>query len=72
MAEKQRQDWLCGFQPRHVARRLGRPVGFDGSATKARLRREFEATTTRFGTDIDDLAPYVVAAPRVMSPRVRV
>ena len=30
------------------------------TCAKQRLRREYDATTARFGTSIDDLAPYVV------------
>ena len=60
MAEKQRQDWVCGF---HLG--MSRVVwdelwGIRRERTKARLRREFEATVARFGTDISDLAPYHV------------
>jgi hypothetical protein len=60
MAEKQRHDWVCGF---HLG--MSRVVwddlwGIRRQRTKARLRREFEATVARFGTDVGDLAPYRV------------
>lgn len=58
--EKQREDWLRGH-------RLGmsRLVWADywgprRELAKARLRREFEATCTAYGTDISDLAHLVV------------
>jgi hypothetical protein len=60
LAEKQRQDWVCGF---HLG--MSRVVwdelwGLRRQRTKARLRREFDATVARYGTDISDLAPYRV------------
>ncbi len=60
MAEKSRQDWVCGF---HLG--MSRLVwddlwGTQRERTKIRLRREFAATVERFGTDIADLAPYRV------------
>jgi hypothetical protein len=59
-AEKRRQDWVCGF---HLGMsRLTWPElwGAQRALTRQRLRREFAATTARYGTSIDDLAPYVV------------
>jgi hypothetical protein len=60
MAEKHRQDWVCGF---HLG--MSRVVwddlwGLRRQRTKARLRREFDASVARFGTDVGDLAPYRV------------
>jgi hypothetical protein len=60
LAEKHRQDWVCGF---HLG--MSRVVwddlwGGQRERTKIRLRREFAATAERFGTDIADLAPYRV------------
>jgi hypothetical protein len=60
MAEKRRQDWVCGF---HLG--MSRVVwndlwGLRRERTKARLLREFNATAARFGSDIGDLAPYRV------------
>ncbi len=59
-AEKRRQDWLSGFHL-GVSRVTWRELwGAERERTKLRLRREYEATVARFGTSIDDLAPYVV------------
>lgn len=58
--EKRRQDWVCGF---HLGMsRVTWPElwGRQRDLTKQRLRREYEATVARFGTNIDDLAPFVV------------
>ena len=61
--EKQRHDFVTGFKlggSRITAHdcRAGR------RAAEARLLREFLDTCARFGTDISDLAPYVVRRPR--------
>ncbi len=58
--EKRRQDWVCGF---HLGMsRITWPElwGRRRELTKQRLRREYDATTARYGTAIDDLAPYIV------------
>ncbi|MGZ4456374.1 MAG: type IV toxin-antitoxin system AbiEi family antitoxin domain-containing protein [Nocardioides sp.] len=62
--EKQRQDFVCGFK-------LGMSrivwADFWGSArrrARQRLRREYLDTLARFGSDIDDLAPYVIRGVR--------
>jgi hypothetical protein len=59
--EKQRQDWVTGF-------RLGmsRLVWADfwgrrRELAKERVAREYAATCAAYGTDISDLAPYIVA-----------
>jgi hypothetical protein len=59
-ARQARQNWVCGF-------RLGMShVTWDElwvarrEHTARRLRREYLATAARFGSSIDDLAPYVV------------
>ena len=62
--EKGRQDWLCGFKLG-----MSRVVWSDvqpqtWEATQARLLREILDTNARFGTSIDDLAPYTVRRPR--------
>jgi hypothetical protein len=65
MREKGRQDWVCGFglgMSRVVWSDLWPPCR---ELTKIRLRREFEATVARLGTDIADLAPYIVARPAI-------
>jgi hypothetical protein len=60
MAEKHRQDWVCGF---HLG--MSRVVwddlfGLRRERTKARLRREYATTVATFGSDIADLGPYRV------------
>lgn len=63
MAEKRRQDFICGFKL-GVSRvtthdcRDGRP------AAERRVMREYLDTCGRFGTDRSDLAPYVVTRRR--------
>lgn len=60
MAEKRRQDWVCGFQL-GMSRVVWDDLwGIRRERTKARLRREFGATVERFGTDLGDLTPYRV------------
>jgi hypothetical protein len=62
--EKRRQDWLCGFKlgmSRVVWSEL-RPDAWE--ATKRRLWREITDTNMRFGTSIDDLAPFVIRRRR--------
>jgi len=60
-ARQARHDWVCGFQlgMSHVT--WDDLWGARRELTKRRLRREYAATVARFGTSIDDLAPYVVA-----------
>lgn len=58
--EKQRQDWLCGFEL-GMSRIVWSDLWGDRrTQTIARLQREYAATTARYGTTIDDLTPYVV------------
>lgn len=58
-SEKERQDFIHGFK-------LGvsRITTFDcragAAAARQRLQREYADTCARFGTDISDLAPYIV------------
>jgi hypothetical protein len=62
--EKRRQDWLCGFKlgmSRIVWSEL-QPDTWE--ATQDRLLREIHDTNARFGTSIDDLAPYVIRRRR--------
>ena len=59
-ARQARHDWVCGF---HLG--MSHVVWDDlwgprREQTKRRLRREYDATVARFGTCIDDLAPYIV------------
>ncbi len=59
-ARQARHDWVCGFQlgMSHVT--WDELWGSRRERTSQRLRREYRATVARFGTTIDDLAPYVV------------
>ena len=62
--EKQRQDWFLGF---HLG--MSRLVWADmfgkrREQAKARILREYLETCRRFGTDIDDLTPYLARGPR--------
>lgn len=62
--EKKRQDWVCGFKlgMSRVTWRDLQPAQWE--ATQRRVLRECLDTNERFGTSIDDLAPYVVHVPR--------
>ncbi|MDF1604961.1 type IV toxin-antitoxin system AbiEi family antitoxin domain-containing protein [Nocardioides sp. YIM 152315] len=62
--EKRRQDWLCGFKT-GMSRVVWDEVQ-EGTwdKTMARLHREITDTHARFGTSIDDLAPYVIRRAR--------
>jgi hypothetical protein len=59
-AQKERQDFITGFKL-GVSRVTYRDLGPGRAQAVARLRREYDDTVARFGTDIRDLAPYVVA-----------
>lgn len=62
--EKRRQDWLCGFKlgmSRIVWSEL-QPDTWE--RTQARVLREILDTNARFGTSIDDLAPYIIRRRR--------
>jgi hypothetical protein len=58
--EKRRQDWVCGFQLGMSRVTWPELWGQQRELTKQRLLREYEATTARYGTAIDDLGPYIV------------
>lgn len=61
--EKRRQDWLCGFKL-GVSRLTWSDVWpFGQQPVLERLQRELTDTDRRFGTDISDLAAYVVRRP---------
>jgi hypothetical protein len=62
--EKRRQDWLCGFKL-GMSRIVWSDVQPDTwERTQDRLLREVLDTNARFGTSIDDLAPYVIRRRR--------
>jgi hypothetical protein len=58
-AQKARQDFITGFKL-GVSRVTYRDLGVGRTQAMARLRREYADTVDRFGTDISDLAPYIV------------
>ena len=61
--EKQRQDFISGFNL-GVSRITHHDCHAGRHDAERRLLREFRQTCDRFGTNIDDLAPYVVRRPR--------
>ena len=61
--EKERQDFLGGFKL-GVSRIAAYDCDGGRQAALARLHREQSDTCRRFGTAIDDLAPYVLPASR--------
>lgn len=63
-SEKQRQDFISGFKL-GVSRITAADLRSGQDAARRRLLREFADTCARFGTDIGDLAPYVVRGPRL-------
>jgi hypothetical protein len=58
--EKQRQDWVCGFKLGMSRLTWSDVMPDQWAATQQRLLREIRDTNARFGTSIEDLAPYVV------------
>lgn len=65
--EKKRQDFITGFKL-GVSRITAHDCGAGRRAAMRRLAREYADTVARFGTDINDLAPYLATSPRV-TPR---
>lgn len=57
--EKKRQDFITGFKL-GVSRITAADCHGDRDAARRRLLREYADTCARFGTDISDLAPYIV------------
>ncbi len=57
--QKERQDFLTGFKLGYSTI-TARDLGAGRHAALRRLRREYDDTCRRFGTDIGDVAPYVV------------
>ena len=62
--EKRRQDWICGFKLGMSRLTWADLTPAAWEATKRRVLREYLDTLARFGSSIDDLAPYVVRRPR--------
>lgn len=63
LKEKQRQDFIGGFKL-GTSRITAYDCGAGRDQALRRLTREFNDTCERFGTSIDDLAPYVVRRSR--------
>ena len=61
--EKERQDFITGFKL-GVSRITAHDCGAGRRAAERRLLRECADTGARFGTDIGDLAPYIVRRGR--------
>lgn len=61
--EKRRQDFVTGFKT-GVSRITTHDCRGGRREAEVRLLREFEDTCARFGTDISDLAPYIVRRRR--------
>ncbi|MGZ5400784.1 MAG: hypothetical protein ACXWDM_12310 [Nocardioides sp.] len=61
--EKERQDFISGFKL-GVSRITAHDTGPGARVALQRLGREYDDTCARFGTDITDLAPYIVRGPR--------
>lgn len=57
--EKKRQDFVCGFKL-GMSRITTVDLRSGRSAARVRLAREYADTEARFGSSIDDLAPYLV------------
>jgi len=66
-AEKTRQDFISGFKL-GVSRITAHDCGPGRRQAIARLTREYRDTCRRFGTSVDDLAPYVVDPARRAAP----
>jgi hypothetical protein len=62
--EKVRQDWFCSYQLGMSRLVWADVMGPGTAAALVRLEREMAYTETRFGSDISDLAPYVVQRHR--------
>ncbi|WP_114424055.1 type IV toxin-antitoxin system AbiEi family antitoxin domain-containing protein [Nocardioides houyundeii] len=62
-AEKLRQDFITGFHL-GMSRLTHRDLTSGWDHAKRRVLREFEATVARYGTDVADLAPYLVRRDR--------
>jgi hypothetical protein len=62
--EKEREDWFRGYRL-GMSRLLWEHVWGPGrESAKTWIRREYDATTRLWGTDIGDLAPYIVTDRR--------
>lgn len=64
--EKQRQDFITGFKV-GVSRITAIDCRSGRDAARIRLAREYADSCSRFGTDISDLAPYIVRRTRTLA-----
>lgn len=64
--EKQRQDFIAAFKV-GVSRVTATDCRSGRDAARARLAREYADSCARFGTDVSDLAPYVVRRQRPLA-----
>ncbi len=62
LKEKQRQDFITGFKL-GASRITAYDCGDGRTQAARRLAREYGDTCERFGTAVDDLAPYVIQRP---------
>jgi hypothetical protein len=63
-AEKQRQDWVCGFKL-GMSRIVWNDFwGERRGVALDRMAREYDDTASRFGESLDDLAPFIVRRSR--------
>lgn len=62
--EKLRQDWLTGFKLGMSRVTWDELMPKQWRATQDRVAREVADTRARFGSDISDLAPYIIREPR--------
>lgn len=62
--EKDRQDWFTGFKLGMSRITMAQHFGAERQHTLDRVRREYLDTCARFGTDIDDLTPFLARGPR--------
>ena len=58
--EKKRQDWVCSFRLRMERVTWGELWPPHRDQTKERLMIAFREVSARYGTDISDLAPYLI------------
>jgi len=61
--EKKRQDWVCSFRLRMERVTWGELWSPHRDQTKERLMIAFREITAMYGTDISDLAPYLIRRP---------
>ncbi|WP_185995315.1 type IV toxin-antitoxin system AbiEi family antitoxin domain-containing protein [Nocardioides campestrisoli] len=63
-AEKRRQDFITGFKL-GMSRLTHHDLTSGWDQARRRVHREYAATVARYGTDLGDLAPYIIRRPRL-------